>query len=63
MENSQITQVPLSSMAKNMPKIVTEKDLLDNVNNNNEVIVPTKTIITPLALDTAKKQGIKVIRN
>lgn len=62
-EDSQVVQVQASSTVKNMPKIVTVKDLLDNVNSNNEVVVPIKTIITPLALDTAKKQGIKVIRN
>ena len=58
-ENSQNS---VSVIDQNIPKIMTEKDLLNAVNNNNEVIVPIKTIITPQALDTAKKQDIKVIR-
>lgn len=45
-----------------LPKVITESDLLKIVGNRNEIIVPIKTIITPLALDTAKKQGIKVTR-
>lgn len=43
-------------------RVITENDLLNTVGNRNEIIVPINTIITPLALDTAKKQGIKVIR-
>ena len=45
-----------------LPKVITESDLLKIVGNGNEIIVPIKTIITPLALDTAKKQGIKVTK-
>ncbi|AFS79871.1 putative flavoprotein [Gottschalkia acidurici 9a] len=51
-----------SAQSQGLPKIMTEKDLLSAVNNNNEIIVPIKTIITPQALDTAKKQGITIIR-
>lgn len=43
-------------------KVITEADLLDIAGNRNELIVPINTIVTPLALDTAKQQGIKVIR-
>ena len=43
-------------------RVITENDLLSTVGNRNEIIVPINTIITPLALDTAKKQGIQVIR-
>lgn len=43
-------------------RVITENDLLSTVGNRNEIIVPINTIITPLALDTAKKQGINVIR-
>ena len=43
-------------------RVITENDLLSTVGNRNEIIVPINTIITPLALDTAKKQGITVIR-
>lgn len=43
-------------------RVITENDLLNTVGNRNEIIVPINTIITPLALDTAKKQGIKVVR-
>ncbi len=43
-------------------RVITESDLLNTVGNRKEIIVPINTIITPLALDTAKKQGIKVIR-
>lgn len=43
-------------------KVITEADLLDIAGNRNEVIVGINTIITPLALDTAKQKGIKVTR-
>ena len=43
-------------------RVITENDLLNTVGNRKEIIVPINTIITPLALDTAKKQGIQVIR-
>ncbi len=43
-------------------RVITENDLLSTVGNKKEIIVPINTIITPLALDTAKQQGITVIR-
>ena len=43
-------------------RVITENDLMNTVGNRKEIIVPINTIITPLALDTAKKQGIQVIR-
>lgn len=43
-------------------RVITENDLLSTVGNKKEIIVPINTIITPLAVDTAKKQGITVIR-
>ena len=43
-------------------RVITENDLINTVGNRKEIIVPINTIITPLALDTAKKQGIQVIR-
>lgn len=43
-------------------RVITENDLLSTVGNKKEIIVPINTIITPLAVDTAKKQGINVIR-
>ena len=43
-------------------KVITETDLLNIAGNRNEIVVGINTIITPLALDTAKQQGIKVIR-
>ena len=43
-------------------RVITENDLLSTVGNRKEIIVPINTIITPLAVETAKKQGINVIR-
>lgn len=41
--------------------VLTEKDVLSNT-KTKEIIVPTKAIVTPLAYETAKELGIKIIK-
>lgn len=41
--------------------VITEKDVLNFSPSNREMIVPRGSIITPLARDTAKERGIKII--
>jgi hypothetical protein len=41
--------------------VLTEKDVLGNT-NTKEIIVPIKAIVTPLAYETAKELGIKIIK-
>jgi len=43
-------------------QVITEKDLVNMRNSNNEIAVPMGTIITPLAYDRAKELGIKIVR-
>lgn len=43
-------------------QVITEKDLINMRAHNNEVTVPMRAIITPLAHDKAKELGIKIIR-
>lgn len=49
-------------MNNDFPKIVTSKDLLELVGNSNSISIPEGTIVTPLALDTAKQKGIAVLK-
>lgn len=42
--------------------VITEKDLLSLSTHGKELTVPMRTIITPLAYDTAKQLGIKIIK-
>jgi len=42
--------------------VITEKDLLSLSTHRKELTVPMRTIITPLAYDTAKQLGIKIIK-
>lgn len=42
--------------------IITEKDLLNMSSNTKELTIPSKTIVTPLAYDTAKELGIKIVK-
>lgn len=44
------------------PKILTSKDLLELVGDNKSLKVPDTTIVTPLAIDTAKEKGIVIIK-
>lgn len=44
------------------PKIITEKDLIELAGNTGNITVPDGTIVTPLAIDTAKVKGIKINR-
>ncbi|MDO5708185.1 MAG: hypothetical protein Q4P31_06090 [Andreesenia angusta] len=44
------------------PKIITSKDLIELAGNTGSISIPPKTIVTPLAMDTAKEKGIKVLR-
>lgn len=44
------------------PKILTSKDLLELAGNAASITVPDGTIVTPLAIDTAKEKGIKVLK-
>lgn len=55
-------QVVEKNNLQSIPKILTSKDLLELVGKNNSIIIPSKTIVTPLALDTAKEKGIKIIK-
>jgi flavoprotein len=43
-------------------KVITEKDLLNLSTHGKELTVPMRAIITPLAYDTAKQLGIKIIK-
>lgn len=45
-----------------IPKILTSKDLLDLVGDKKSFKVPSTTIVTPLAIDTAKEKGIEIIK-
>lgn len=64
LKEKQITEKKIieNSSLNSIPKILTSKDLLELVGNDNSIIVPSKTIVTPLALDTAKEKGIKIIK-
>ena len=42
--------------------VITERDLLDLSTHGKELTVPMRAIITPLAYDTAKQLGIKIIK-
>ncbi|WP_202707145.1 flavoprotein [Sporosalibacterium faouarense] len=42
--------------------VITEKDVLQMGNQGGELSVPKRTIVTPLAYDTAKSLGIKIIK-
>ncbi|MGF7060844.1 flavoprotein [Brassicibacter mesophilus] len=42
--------------------VITEKDLLELSTHRKELTVPMRAIITPLAYDTAKQLGIKIIK-
>ena len=47
------------------PDVITEKDLHQLLLNSpelKELVLSKRTIVTPLARDAAKKQGIKIIR-
>jgi hypothetical protein len=45
-----------------IPRILTSKDLLDLVGDKKSFKVPSTTIVTPLAIDTAKEKGIEIIK-
>lgn len=45
-----------------VPRILTSKDLLDLVGDKKSFKVPSTTIVTPLAIDTAKEKGIEIIK-
>ncbi len=49
-------------MNNEFPKILTSKDLLDLVGDSNSISIPDGTVVTPLALDTAKEKGITLLR-
>ena len=46
---------------KNLPKKIITKNDLSKL-NTKEIVIDKNTIITPLAKDTAKKLGIKIIK-
>lgn len=61
-EQSQSLQQPVNTNSESERRIITEKDLLEIAGDSKEVTVPLKAIVTPLAIDTAKKQSIKIIK-
>jgi hypothetical protein len=45
-----------------IPAILTSRDLLKLVGDKKSLKVPSTTIVTPLAIDTAKENGIQIIK-
>src|SRR5713226_858154 len=43
-------------------RIVTAEDLRQSLNGERELIVSSRTVITPSALDHLKSKGVKVVR-
>ncbi|KAB3531654.1 hypothetical protein F8154_12755 [Alkaliphilus pronyensis] len=43
-------------------RVITEKDVLAANTSNGEMIIPLGSIVTPLATDTAKAIGVKIIK-
>lgn len=42
--------------------LITEKDLIELSKQGSQITIPRRTIVTPLAYDTAKELGIKIIK-
>lgn len=60
-KKNSISQKKESSSVE-IPKILTSKDLLELVGNSKSLKVPSTTIVTPLAIDTAKENEIEIIK-
>ncbi|KAB3530537.1 hypothetical protein [Alkaliphilus serpentinus] len=43
-------------------RVITESDILTSKPSNGEIMIPAGAIITPLAKDTAKALGLKIVR-
>lgn len=67
-KNANIEVVGLSdslveqTVKKDFPKFVTSKDLLELAGSSKKLTIPSDTVVTPLAMDTAKEHGIEIIK-
>lgn len=59
---TQYSQNAVTEQNYSSRQVITEKDLLNMRAHNQEVTVPMRAIITPLAYDKAKELGIKIVK-
>ncbi len=59
---TQYSQNAATEQSHSSRQVITEKDVINMRASNQEVTVPMRAIITPLAYDKAKELGIRIVR-
>ncbi len=59
---TQYSQNAVTEQSHSSRQVITEKDVINMRASNQEVTVPMRAIITPLAYDKAKELGIRIVR-
>ena len=54
---------PATPAKSDMRPVVTEDDVLDAARNGAELRVPAGALVTPLARDTAKDRGVRLVED